>query len=75
MKKKILDYFFGQKGVLCMFFFTLIGSWEGGKNFGVGIFLNKYSLGLGYRKQTTFLGLISQDIFLANIGGMNRLIH
>ena len=34
--------------------FTLIGSWEGGKNFRVGIFLNKNLLGKGYRKQTTF---------------------
>ena len=34
--------------------FTLIGSLEGDKNFGVGIFLNKNLLGYGYRKQTTF---------------------
>ena len=35
-----LHYFFGQK---CVFYacFTLIGSWEGDKNFRVGIFLNK----------------------------------
>ena len=35
---------FGQK---CVFFacFTLIGSWEGGKNFRVGISLNKNLLG------------------------------
>ena len=32
----------------------MIGSWEGRKNFRVGIFLNKNLLGLGYRKQTTF---------------------
>ena len=39
--------------------FTLIGSWEGKKNFGVGIFLNKNLLRKGYRKQTTFfLGLM-----------------
>ena len=32
--------------------FTLIGSWKGGNNFGVGIALNKNVP--GYRKQTTF---------------------
>ena len=39
-----LHYLFGQK---CVFYarFTLIGSWEGGKNFRVGIFLNKNLLG------------------------------
>ena len=44
VKKIILHYFFGQK---CVFYacFTLIGSWEGGKNFRVGIFLNKNLLG------------------------------
>ena len=44
VKKKILFDFFGQK---CVFYacFTLIGSWEGGKNFGVRIFLNKNLLG------------------------------
>ena len=38
--KKLGDYFFGLK---CVFYacFALIGSLEGGKNFGVGIFLNK----------------------------------
>ena len=35
--------------------FTLIGGWEGRKNFKVGIFLNKNLLGWGYRKQTTFV--------------------
>ena len=34
------DNFFGQKYVFYACF-TLIGSWEGGKNFRVGIFLNK----------------------------------
>ena len=29
--------------------FTLIGSWEGGKNFRVGIFLNK-NLGVGLQE-------------------------
>ena len=40
IKKYILDYSLGQK---CVFYacFILIGSWEGGKNFRVGIFLNK----------------------------------
>ena len=33
--------------------FSLIGSWEGKKNFRVGNILNKNLLGLGYRKQTT----------------------
>ena len=39
-----LHYFFGQK---CVFYacFTFIGSWEGGKIFRVGIFLNKNLLG------------------------------
>ena len=42
--KKKLHYFYGQK---CVFYacFTLIWSWEGGKNFRVGIFLNKNLLG------------------------------
>ena len=40
--------------VLCMF--TLIGSWEGGKNFRVGIYLNKILLGT--RNKQLFLGLI-----------------
>ena len=44
VKNFFLHYFFGQK---CVFYacFTLIGSWEGGKNFRVGIFLNKNLLG------------------------------
>ena len=44
VKKIILHYFFGQK---CVFYacFTLIGSWEGGKNLRVGIFLIKNLLG------------------------------
>ena len=44
VKKNFLRYFFGQK---CVFYacFSLIGSWEGGKNFRVGIFLNKNLLG------------------------------
>ena len=39
-----LNYFFGQK---CVFYACrmLIGSWEGGNNFRVGIFLNKNLLG------------------------------
>ena len=39
-----LHYFFGQK---CVFYacFMLIGSWEGGKNFRVGIFLKINLLG------------------------------
>ena len=36
--------------------FTLIGSWEGGKNFRVGIYLNKILLGT--RNEQHFLGLI-----------------
>ena len=42
--KKKLHYLFGQK---CVFHvcFMLIGSWEVGKNFRVGIFLNKNLLG------------------------------
>ena len=40
--------------------FTLIGSWEGKKNFRVGNILNKNLLGLGYRKnKQLFLGLIN----------------
>ena len=57
VKRFFLHYFFGQKCVIypC---FTLIWSWEVGKNFRVGIFLNKNLLGQGYRKQTIFfLGL------------------
>ena len=44
VKRFFLHYFFGQK---CVFYacFWLIGSWEGEKNFGVGIFLNKNLLG------------------------------
>ena len=46
VQKKIffLHYSFGQK---CVFYacFALIGSWEGGKNFRIGIFLNKNLLG------------------------------
>ena len=40
---------------LCMFCID----WElgGQKNFRVGIFVNKNLLELGYRKETTFLGL------------------
>ena len=40
VKKIFLHYFFGPK---CVFYacFTLIESWEGGKKFRVGIFLNK----------------------------------
>ena len=44
VKNLFLHYLFGQK---CVFYahFTLIGSSEGGKNFRVGIFLNKNLLG------------------------------
>ena len=44
VKISFLHYFFGQK---CVFSacFMLIGSWEGRKNFRVGIFLNKNLLG------------------------------
>ena len=45
VKTFFFHYFhIGQK---CVFYacFTLIGSLEGGKNFGVGIFLNKNLLG------------------------------
>ena len=44
VKLFFFHYFFGQK---CVFYacFTLIGSWEGNKNFRVGIFLNKNLLG------------------------------
>ena len=44
VKSFFFALFFGQK---CVFYacFTLIGSWEGGKNFRVGIFLNKNLLG------------------------------
>ena len=44
-KTFFFHFFFGQK---CVFYacFTLIGSyWEGEKNFGVGIFLDKNLLG------------------------------
>ena len=45
--------------------FTLIGSWEGQKNFRVGIFLNKNLLGQCYRKQKTFfLGLMYSDFMM-----------
>ena len=48
-----LDHFFGQK---CVFYacFTLIGSWEGGKNFSVGIFLNENLLGTGLQETNNF---------------------
>ena len=44
VKDFVLDSFFGQK---CVFYacFTMIGSWEGGKNVRVGIILNKNLLG------------------------------
>ena len=44
VKKNWRDYSFGQK---CVFYacFMLIKSWEGGKNFRVGTFLNKNLLG------------------------------
>ena len=44
VKKTFLHYFFGQK---CVFYacFSLIGSWEGEKNFRVGFLLNKNLLG------------------------------
>ena len=44
VKKYFLHYFFGHK---CVFYacFMLIGSWEGLKNFRVGINLNKNLLG------------------------------
>ena len=44
----ILDYFLGQ---ICVFHacFTLIWCWDGGKNFRVGISLNKNLLGYSYR--------------------------
>ena len=42
--------------------FTLIGCWKGGKNFTVGILLNKNLLGLGYRKETTFFRPYEIDI-------------
>ena len=44
VKNIFLNYFFGQK---CVFYacFTLIGSWEGRKNFRVGILFNKNLLG------------------------------
>ena len=40
VKTFFFDYLLGPK---CEFYacFTLIGSWEGRKNFGVGILLNK----------------------------------
>ena len=40
----LFDNYFGQK---CVFYacFTLIWGWEGVKNFGVGIFMNKNLLG------------------------------
>ena len=44
VKNNLLHYFFGQKYVFYACF-SLIGSWEGEKNFGVGIFLNKNLLG------------------------------
>ena len=47
--------------------FTLIWSWERGKNFRIGIFLNKNLLGYGYRKQTTFF-------FLGGGGGGRGLL-
>ena len=44
VKNFFLHYFLGRK---CMFYacFSLIGSWEGEKKFGVGFFLNKNLLG------------------------------
>ena len=44
VKKIFLHNFLGQK---CVFYacFMLIGSWEGGKNFRVGIFLKRKLLG------------------------------
>ena len=59
VKKSFCIYFFGQKFVFYACF-VFIGSWEGEKNFRVGIFLNKNLL--GYRvtgNKQLFLGLIS----------------
>ena len=56
--------------VLCLWFytcFTLIGSWEGGKNFRVGIFLNRNLLGWGYREQTIFYAL-SESALCGDVG-------
>ena len=51
---------FMQKCVLCIYF-MLNGSWEGGKKLEGRIFLSKNLLGLGYKKQTTSLGLMKYN--------------
>ena len=40
--------------------FTLIGSWEGGKNFRVGIFLNKKLVRVGLQETNNFFLGLSQ---------------
>ena len=45
--------------VLCIFYV------EGGKNFRVGIFLDKNLLGSGYRKQTAF--------YRPNVDGQHKI--
>ena len=53
LKKKKLYYFLGLK---CVFYacFTLIGSWEGGKNFRVGFFLKKKIVRVGLQETNNF---------------------
>ena len=46
------------KNVCFMRIFTLIESWEGGKNLREGIFLYENLLGEGHRKQTTFFSFL-----------------
>ena len=53
VKEFLLHYFFGQK---CEFYacFTLIGSWEGGKNLRVGICLDKNLVRVGLQEKNYF---------------------
>ena len=60
-KMSVWDYFFSEN--VC---FMLIGSWKGGKNSRVGIFMSNNLLESGDSKHTTFLGrtvrLNSKDV-------------
>ena len=58
---------FRRKVFLCTYFFVLFIDFGENvtKTLGSAKFKYKYRLGLGYRKQTLLLGLISSETFLA----------
>ena len=73
-KKSFLHYSFGQK---CVFYacFMLIRSWEGGKNLGVGIFLNKNLLGLGvHTSARTITRMVEHDYLYGRAFGRHAML-